>query len=185
MTRHNIYLAGFMGTGKSTVGRELARLMGRKFVDTDQAVEQRMGLTVSEIFAQHGEQFFRQKEKELALELSSQMNRIVATGGGTLLDQDVRRAFAATGLIICLFTQREQLVQRLERTDKRPVLRGDTVARKVDELLARRKEIYDTISIRVDTTHLTPTEAARKIHDLLKIRQRILDHLQSQYIVIS
>ena len=185
VTRHNIYLAGFMGTGKSTVGKELARLMGRKFVDTDQALEQRLGLSVTEIFTRHGEQFFRQQEKELALELSGQLNRIVATGGGTLLDPDVRRAFTATGLIICLFTQREQLVQRLERSDKRPVLRGENVARKVDELLARRKEIYDTISIRVDTTSLTPTEAARKIHDLLKIRQRILDHLQNQYIIIS
>ena len=185
VSRHNIYLAGFMGTGKSTVGRELARLMGRKFVDTDHAIEQRVGLSVSDIFAQHGEAFFRECEKELAIELAGTMNRIVATGGGTLLDPEVRRVFSATGLIICLFTQREQLVQRLERTDKRPTLRGDSVARKVDDLLAKRKAVYDTISIRVDTTHLTPTEAARKIHDLLKIRQRILDHLQSQYIVIS
>lgn len=185
VSRQNIYLAGFMGTGKSTVGRELARLMGRAFVDTDIALEKELGMSVNEIFAKKGEMYFREKEKALAIELSAKHNRIVATGGGTLLDPDVRRAFTTTGLIICLFTQREQLVQRLERTDKRPLLKGESVAKKVDDLLMKRKEIYDSISIRVDTTHLTPQEAARKIHDLLTIRQRILDHLQSQYIVIS
>jgi len=185
LTRRNVYLAGFMGTGKSTVGRELARLMGRKFIDTDIALERRLGMTVSEAFAQKGETFFRAEEKALALQLTETHSRVVATGGGTLLDPDVRKAFAQTGLIICLFTNKDELVQRLERTDKRPLLRGESVRSKVDELLEKRREIYDKISIRVDTTNLTPQEAARKIFDLLKIRQRVLDQLQSQYIEIS
>ncbi len=185
VSRRNIYLAGFMGTGKSTVGRELARLMGRKFVDTDAELEQRFGMTVGEMFKAQGEQAFRENERALALQLSESSNRVIATGGGTLLDAQVRRALRETGLVICLFTQQEQLVARLERTDKRPLLKGENIVRKVDELLQKRREVYDTISIRVDTTHLTPQEAARKIFDLLKIRQRILDQLQSQYIVIS
>jgi len=87
--------------------------------------------------------------------------------------------------MICLFTTEDQLVQRLERTDKRPMLKGGELRDRVEQLLQERKEIYDKISIRVDTTNLTPQEAARKIHDLLKMRQRVLDRLQSQYIEIS
>ncbi|MBM3462434.1 MAG: shikimate kinase [Armatimonadetes bacterium] len=185
VTKRNIYLAGFMGTGKSTVGRELARLMGRKFIDTDQALEKLLGMTVNETFAQKGEEFFRTEERKLALELADTFNRVVATGGGTLLDPEVRMAFAKSGLMICLFTTEDQLVQRLERTDKRPMLKGGELRDRVEQLLQERKEIYDKISIRVDTTNLTPQEAARKIHDLLKMRQRVLDRLQSQYIEIS
>lgn len=185
VTRRNIYLAGFMGTGKSTVGRELARLMGRKFVDLDLLMEQRLGMSVSEIFAQRGEAFFREEEKKLSLELVGTHSRVVATGGGTLLDAEVREAFRNCGLLICLFTTREQLVSRLQRSDKRPLLQDEDLRARVDELLAQRREIYDRISIRVDTTNLTPVEAARKIYDLLKIRQRLLDQLQSQYIVLS
>lgn len=185
VTRRNIYLAGFMGTGKSTVGRELARLMGRKFVDTDVTLERQLGMNANEVFTLHGEQFFRQRERELALALSQENNRIIATGGGTLLDRDVRKAFNSSGLIICLFTAQDPLVARLERSDKRPLLKGVDLKNRVEQLMAQRQEVYDRISVRVDTTNLTPQEAARKICDLLKLRQNILDKLDSQYIVIS
>src|SRR5437879_3997154 len=108
-----------MGTGKSTIGKELAKLLGRKFIDVDDAVERKFGMTVNEIFAQKGEEFFRDEEKKLALELSESHNRVVATGGGTILDSDVRAAFGRTGLMICLFTNKDELVKRLERTSKR------------------------------------------------------------------
>lgn len=173
-----------MGTGKSTVGRELARLMGRKFVDTDIEVERLVGMSVKEIFELKGEVFFRQQEKQLSLELAATDNRVVATGGGTLLDAESHEAFRRSGIVICLFTHADQLVTRLERTDKRPLLQGDLKAT-VEALVAARRVVYDAIPIRVDTTNLTPPEAARKIHDLLKIRQKILAELQSQYIVIS
>lgn len=170
-----------MGTGKSTVGRELARLMGRKFVDTDAALERHLGTSIRETFRLRGEAFFRSEEKHLALELAESHNRVVATGGGTLLDEDVRAAFLQKGLIICLYTSKDQLVERLERSNKRPLLAGEDVAEKIDSLLEQRKAIYDRITIRVDTTQLTPQEAARKIFDLLKTRERVLDQLQSQY----
>jgi shikimate kinase len=185
LTRRNIYLAGFMGTGKSTVGRELARLMGRKFIDTDHALEKQLGMTVNEIFALNGEAFFRERERELSMELATKSNRVVATGGGTLLDADVRRVFAETGLVICLFTNNDQLVTRLERTDKRPMLKGEDLRNRVEELLTQRQAIYDSITLRVDTTNLTPQQAAHKIYDLLKLRVKLLDELQDQYIVIT
>ncbi|HXE71273.1 MAG TPA: shikimate kinase, partial [Candidatus Nitrosotenuis sp.] len=91
-------------------------------------------------------------------------------------------AFSRSGLIICLYTSRDDLIQRLTRTDKRPLLRGGELADIVDRLLAERQSLYSKIKIRVDTTNLTPLEAARKIHDLLNTRQRILDQLQTTYI---
>ncbi|MCL5036517.1 MAG: shikimate kinase [Chloroflexi bacterium] len=184
--RKNIYLAGFMGTGKSTVGKELARLMGRKFIDMDQVLERRLGMKISEIFEKHGEEFFRDEEKKLALEIAHSYNKVVATGGGTILDLEVREAFRSTGLIIGLEAGQEELVSRLARKNHRPLVTGKKpVARRVKELLDEREPVYKQITIRVNTTNLTPNEAARKIVDLLKTRQRILDQLQSQYITLS
>ena len=185
--RRNIYLVGFMGTGKSTVGRELARFMGRKFVDMDVVVQRRLGKSVNQIFEEHGEEYFREKELEVATELSKQSNRVIATGGGTILNDEIRNMFADTGLIICLVADKDELIARLKRTDKRPLLRGDRdkFVEKVERLLEDRKNVYFRIPIRLDTTNLTPQEAARKIIDTLKMKIRILDQLHDQYIYIS
>ncbi len=185
MARRNIYLAGFMGTGKSTVGRELARVTGRKFVDLDLELERWIGMPIPRIFEEHGEPWFRQQEKVLALEMAGTANRVVATGGGTLMVPEVFQAFQASGLLVCLYTRREDLIQRLERSDRRPLLLGGDVPAKVDRIMAERAAIFERIKIRVDTTEMTPLETARKIADLLNTRQRILDRLQEQYIDLS
>lgn len=185
MGRRNIYLAGFMGTGKSTVGRELARVMGRKFVDLDLELEFRLGMPIPRIFEEQGEAWFREQERQLALEMAQTANRVVATGGGTLMAPEVFTAFQSTGLLVCLYTRREDLIQRLERSDRRPLLRGGDVPAKVDRILAERMAVFERIKIRIDTTELTPMETARKIADLLNTRQRILDRLQEQYIDLS
>lgn len=173
-----------MGTGKTTIGRELAKVMGRKFLDIDLELERRLGMTVNEIFDTHGEAFFREKERELAIEVAELTNRVIATGGGTIVDPDTYQLFSGNGMMICLYTQREDLVGRLERTDKRPMLRGvvkDNVARLMEE----RKRVYDQVKIRINTTHLTPMTAARKIHELLNQRHKILDELSTRYIELS
>jgi len=185
--RRNIYLIGFMGTGKSTIGRELARFLGKKFVDMDNLLQKRMGMTVSQIFEKHGEQFFREQELEVAKELAAQTGRVIATGGGSILNPKVRDIFCNNGLMICLFTDRDQLLQRLKRTDRRPLLRGseEVIEEKVDKLIEERKNAYQCSSIRVNTTNMTPQEVAKKIIDTLKTYKRILDKLHDQYIVIS
>ncbi|MCR4783474.1 MAG: shikimate kinase [bacterium] len=185
MAKRNLYLVGFMGTGKSTIGRELARVLGRKFVDIDQELEKRHGAAVSELFQQHGEAWFRQKEQELCAELAATHNRVVATGGGSLMNPANFEAFEKSGLLICLYTQRDCLVERLERNDKRPLLRNVDVPEKVDSLLKERQSIYDRIKIRIDTTSCAPLETAKKIADLLKTRQKILLKLRDQYIDLT
>jgi len=186
--RSNLYLAGFMGSGKSTVGKELARLMGRRFVDMDVLMERAFDAPVARIFALHGEEVFRREEKRIALELAAASNQVVATGGGTLLDDEVFQAFSHSGLLICLYASRDHLVSRLQRTDRRPLItaRGEqSLDERVGDLLEERHDIYQRITIRVDTSDLSPREAARKIVDLLIKRQKVLDQLQNQYIDIS
>ena len=186
MAKHNIYLAGFMGTGKSTIGKELARVMGRKYIDVDQELERIHGCSVSQIFARHGEEWFREKEYELCSELAKTSNRVVATGGGTLLNPKIFELFKESGIIICLYTQRDTLIERLERNDKRPLLQQtDNLPEKVDKLLEERRSLYDKIKIRIDTTSYTPLETAKRIVDLLKTRQKILNRLRDQYIDLS
>lgn len=174
--RKNVYLVGFMGTGKTTIGRELARLMGRKFIDIDQEIERRKSMSVAEIFEKQGETAFRQAEQEVALELASEANRIVATGGGTILNPVIFEAFENSGMLVCLYTQTDDLVDRLQRTDKRPLLRGqseDEVRLRVDRLLEERQNIYNKVTLRIDTTQLTPLTAAKKIHDVVSVRHRV------------
>ncbi|MCR5662285.1 MAG: shikimate kinase [bacterium] len=185
MAKRNIYLAGFMGTGKSTIGRELARVMGRKNIDIDQELERKFNATIAEMFDTYGEQWFRAQEKALCLEVAEMSNKIVAAGGGALMDPDVFEAFDRSGLLICLYTQRECLVERLERSDKRPLLNGVNIPETVDTLLAKRQGLYDKIRIRIDTTNLTPMSTAKKIADLINTRQKILEKLGNQYIDLS
>ena len=182
MVKRNIYLAGFMGTGKSTIGKELARVLGRRYVDIDSELEQKYGASIAQMFAEHGETWFREREREFCLETAKTNNRVVATGGGALLNDEVFRAFNESGLLLCLYAQRECLLERLERSERRPLLKGENIEEKVDALLEQRRELYEKIRIRVDTSNLTPLETARKIADLLNVRQKILDQLREQYI---
>lgn len=182
MVKHNIYLAGFMGTGKSTIGRELARILGRKYIDVDSELEQQFGGTIASLFAHYGESWFREHERAYCLEVAKLNNRVVAAGGGALLNEEVFQAFQESGLLLCLYARRECLLERLSRSDRRPLLKGDNMEEKVDTLLAQRQQLYDRIRIHVDTSNLTPLETARKIANLLNVRQKILNRLREQYI---
>lgn len=181
--KNNIYIVGFMGSGKSTVGRELAKLLGRKFIDMDREIEKEEKMKIGEIFDLFGEDYFRQKEYELALKLSQMQNKVVATGGGTILNKKIKEMFLLNGLIICIHADEEVLNERLRNLDRRPTLQSFLPLRdKIRELLKKKGEIYKRISIQLDTTNLTPKQTAEKIVDLLKTRQKILDQLKNQYL---
>ena len=187
MSKRNVILVGFMGTGKTTIGRELAKSMGRKFIDVDLELERRFGMSVNEVFSTKGEAAFREGEESLAMELAATNNRIIATGGGTILNPKIFQAFRRSGILICLYTEKDDLIHRLQRTDKRPLLKGkspEEVAEKVDELLDKREAVYRQVKIRIDTTNLTPITAARRIQELLHTQQRVLSELE-QYIDLT
>ena len=160
-----------MGTGKTTIGRELARAMGRKFLDTDHVLEERFGKSVNQIFADEGEATFREAERNLALEISKSENKVVATGGGTVVDPISLAAFQESGVLLRLYTRENNLIGRLQRTSKRPLLKGESpeeVEQKIRKLLQEREEIYNQVTLKLDTTDLTPMIAARKVHEFLR-----------------
>ncbi len=159
--RHNLVLTGFMGTGKTTVGRLLAERLGLEFVDTDAVIEQRHG-PIPEIFAQQGEVGFRRIERELAAELGQRRGLVVATGGRMMLDPDNEHSLGASGAVFCLTAPAEELLRRVladRSTVERPLLAGADPADRIAELLTERAPLYQRFP-QVDTTDRDPDEIA-------------------------
>lgn len=155
----NIVLTGFMGTGKSTVGRRLARRLGRRFVDTDAIIEERHG-PIPVIFAEHGEDRFRAIEREVAAELAGERGLVVATGGRLLLDPANVATLGASGAVVCLVASVEELEARLVGgAAERPLLQGSDPRARIEELLAERAAGYARFP-QVATDGLGPDEVA-------------------------
>lgn len=162
----NIVLVGFMGTGKSRVGRILAQRLGYVFVDMDAAIEEREGRAISRIFAENGEPYFRSLERSLVQELAGKGNQVIATGGGIVLNPDNIRDFERTGLVVCLMASPEVILSRVQHETHRPLLAtGDKLGR-IQELLAKRQALYDAISKRVATDELSPETVADRILEM-------------------
>lgn len=138
----NIVLTGFMGTGKSTVGRRLAKVLGFAWVDTDRLIEERHG-SIPEIFGRAGETVFRGIERNIATELAPRTQHVFSTGGRMLLDPDNIRTFSAAGRIFCLTVEPDILVTRLlESPTRRPLLAGPNPEASIRTLLAARQAGY-------------------------------------------
>jgi shikimate kinase len=169
-----IIIAGFMGTGKTEVGRRLARALGRPFVDTDRLVETRAGRRVHEIFAAEGEARFRALEREAVAEACGIPDAVVSTGGGAVVDPENRRRLAAAGPIVCLTATPEAILARVGDPKTRPLLAGcasraERLAR-IRELLAARETAYGSATHVVDTTGLTADQVAARVRDLVEAR---------------
>jgi 3-dehydroquinate synthase len=164
----NIVITGFMGTGKSKVGQEVARRLGREFVDMDPLIEQQVGMAIPEIFAQLGEGVFRQQERELCQELAQKRGLVIATGGGTLIPDENRQALGASGLLVCLTCEVEEILRRLAQAEDRPLLEVADRRGRIEALLAERREAYNRIPHQIDTTGLTVEEVAERMIALLE-----------------
>jgi shikimate kinase len=166
----NVIVTGFMGTGKSTVGRLLADRLGFDFVDTDAMVEERHG-PIPTIFTERGEPAFRAMEREVAAELSARSSLVIATGGGLMLDADNAAALGRAGRVFCLIADTDEILRRVitdsSRVD-RPLLASPDPRTRIVELLAERATGYAEFD-HVDTDGRTPDEVAAEI-------ERRLDH---------
>jgi len=165
--RKNIIITGFMGSGKSIVAEELARRLGMEFIDMDQIIEEQ-GMSISDIFSRYGEKYFREKENKLVKELSQKENMVIATGGGTLLSADNAKILSEKGEIICLYADPKVLYNRVKRKNNRPLLRGENLLDRINQLLEGRKKIYDNIKLKIDTSDLNIHEVVDRIIDILK-----------------
>ena len=155
----NIYITGFMGSGKTTVGRKLSRLMGRRFVDLDAAIERRSGRSVAEIFSR-GEETFRRLESAALRRAAGRRNLVVALGGGTLLDASNRRLVDRSGTLIWLSCAAAALKRRLKRSKNRPLLNGK---KNLSRLLAERRGGYARAAFRLSTAARSPARSARLV----------------------
>ena len=160
MNHSNIVLVGFMGTGKSAVGKLLAERLASRFVDMDELIETRAGKPISSIFAEDGEPRFRAMEREQARELAQQSNLVVATGGGVVLNPDNIRDFSRSGLVVCLSAAPEEILRRVGNSSHRPLLNQPDPAAAIRDLLAKRQPLYAAIPFQVNTTGLTVAEVA-------------------------
>lgn len=172
MSDRNVVLTGFMGTGKTTVGRALADRLGREFVDTDRLIEERYG-PIPTIFAEHGEGAFRRYEREVASELADRRRLVIATGGRMMIDAANAQRLGATGDVVCLVASLDTILGRVDVDGAgatRPLLRGDDVRTRVADLLAERTEAYRAF-LQVDTDGRTPDEVAVAIVEHLGVER--------------
>jgi shikimate kinase len=161
---HAIVLIGFMGAGKSSVGRTLARMSGRPRFDTDEMIAARFGLTISEIFEKRGEERFRDAESEALEELSIETDAIIVTGGGIVLRQANTARLRELGAVVYLSADEETLFRRISRRPTRPLLQTTDPQATMKELLAARLPLYRAAAdVEVDTSGLTHDEVARSI----------------------
>jgi len=134
----NIVLTGFMGTGKSVVGRHVAQELRTPFVDVDLAITKKAGASIKDIFATKGESAFRAFESDVIAELASQDKTVIATGGGALLDPKNLENLQQNGILVCLTARVGTLLERLKEDLTRPLLAGENVEQKVERLMKER-----------------------------------------------
>ncbi|MHB8835742.1 MAG: shikimate kinase [Candidatus Methylomirabilia bacterium] len=159
----NIYLAGFMGTGKTSTARAIARMLGVPWLDLDEAIVREEGLSVSEIFAQRGERAFRNAEHRALKAVVEGAGAVVALGGGAVCFERNRALLRATGPVVLLTAPAETILKRVGRSQDRPLLAGGDAPARVRALLVRRMQDYRRYRLRVDTTELTPAGAAEAV----------------------
>jgi len=164
----NIVLTGFMGTGKTEVGMELARLLDIKLIDVDAEIERSQKMTIKEIFKQFGEPKFRELETEIIKKISENKNIIISTGGGAALKQENMDIFRKNGIIICLTAAPETILKRTSNNTERPLLQVENPLEKIKELLDFRKPFYEKADVMIDTEGKTPLEIAEEIIERIK-----------------
>lgn len=165
--RNNIFLTGFMGTGKSSVGKVLAARTGRRFVDLDEAVVAAAGMSVPEIFAK-GEPVFRSMESAALQKLASNSCLVVATGGGAVIDPENRRTMRNSGVIVNLTASPDAIGTRLAGDDSRPLLREDNSRTKIVSMLTDREAFYADADVRIETSGRSLEEIVEEILVWLK-----------------
>lgn len=165
---NNIVLCGFMGCGKSTVGKNLARKTGRKFVDMDTYIEEKAGMTVSEIFEKHGENGFRDMEHEACRELSEMSGLIIASGGGAFTFKRNSDVFKSKDTIVLIDVELETIKYRLRNDKTRPLLQKPDKDRVMQELYEKRLPLYKNAADITVKGKNTPLKTAFEIIDAVE-----------------
>ncbi len=166
----NLVLVGFMGTGKSAIGRRVARALGRALVDMDSRIEAREGRSIPDIFRDSGEPYFRALERALAGELAAARSLVISCGGGIVLDPGNLDDLGRTGVVVCLTASPEVILRRVAGDTRRPLLQAPDREARLRELFEKRRPLYEAIPDRVDSSGMTLGQAAAAVLDLFRAR---------------
>ena len=159
----NLYLVGFMGVGKSTVGVRLARELGYSFFDSDEIIEKRTGKSIPEIFADEGEAAFRQYEREFIDSGHPAEGCVISCGGGLAVQEGMVERLKSKGVVICLFASLESILKRTQQSKKRPLLNVDDPAERIRQLFAEREPSYMKSGICISTEGRSISEIVRHV----------------------
>jgi shikimate kinase len=160
----NLVLVGFMGSGKTDAGKLAAAKLGMKFVDVDEIIERRHNQTIALVFQMKGEAFFRQQERAVVRELASVEGRVIATGGGVILDPNNLRDFSRTGVVICCWVDPDVAHERTKDATHRPLLESSPDRLEaITSLLRKREALYRAIPLQIDTSAMTVEQQANEI----------------------
>lgn len=170
---NNIYLVGFMGTGKSAAGRNLAARLDREFVEMDARIEEQAQMTISDIFSRKGESFFRSLEQSLLEDLSRQNTIVVSCGGGIVVNPVNIQCMKESGTMVCLTATAESIYERIKRSTHRPLLQVADPLSRIRVLLAEREALYRQASFCVDTTPLSEAQVVDRIIAVLQKENRV------------
>lgn len=169
----NIVLIGFMGTGKTSTGKMVSMRLGCPFVDLDEYIESKLGMKIKDIFAKHGEAYFRELERKAVSEVSKRRNTVISTGGGTMKDSENATLLRKCGIVIALTADVDSILLRTQKREERPVLdaadkeAGDR-REAIKRLLDSRKDIYAQADYTIDSSKLSPLQVTEEICRILK-----------------
>lgn len=170
----NIVLTGFMGTGKSQVGRRLAKELNIQFVDTDDLIEKEAGKSIAQIFAQLGEGYFRSLESKVINQLSAigyqPSAKVIATGGGAIVNPKNLEALKKSGIVICLTASVESILSRIGSSDERPLLAKGNKKQIISDLLKQREPFYKKADFIIDTTAKSIDEVVKEIKGKIRLK---------------
>ena len=161
--KKNLVLTGMMGVGKSTVGKNLAQKLSYNFVDIDRTIESREGSSINLIFKNKSESYFRKLENEISLEKLKKKNTVISLGGGAFLNKSIRREVKNTSVSFWLDVNVAELIKRLKKTKKRPLLYNKNLNVTVNKIYLERKKTYSEADYRIKCNFLGPDKIVDKI----------------------
>ena len=166
--KSNVILIGFMGTGKTSIGKILAAKLGCAFIDLDQKIEADNKMSIPKIFEKYGETRFRELERQAVQEVVKRHGIVIATGGGTIKDAENLRLLKENGVVICLTADIDEILSRTSTKGERPVLDNKNESHgdrrlAIEKLLEERKQFYDQADYKVDTTNWSPLQIIEDI----------------------
>ena len=147
----NLYLIGFMGTGKSVVGQKVAELLRLRFMDSDQQIEESTGLSIPEIFQQYGESHFRELERRFVMEEQPKHGAVISCGGGLVTNPELREIIKSMGVVVVLYASVEIILQRIAGDANRPLMKTEDPEGRIRELLQQRESAYKDAGVGIMT----------------------------------